>query len=388
MTRVALMRCKEYRNDLLTDVIARGMAAAGFDMESLMGARVILKPNLLMPTHPDKAVVTHPEFFRAAAMVVLEYGGTPILVENPNFFSLENTLKKVGYGPIMEELGIQVPDPVPTRPLRWEHGKLYRTIDISAAYFDADIILNLVKFKTHSFTYVTGAVKHLFGVIPGLKKSRMHMRVPDQADFADYLLDLYGGLKYGMGPDRQLFHLVDGVRSMEGEGPGPTGSPRDWGVVLAGEDAIAVDWVAVKTAGLDPAKVFTIGQGFKRDFGPNSSEDIQVVGESIQDLACQFTPPKNTIYGGVVWPLTSKTVKNWLVEKPAPNPEKCILCYQCMKTCPAQAIAKAPEGKKVPAFDYRKCIRCFCCMEICPEAAIGLKQGALQWIFSFKQEAK
>ncbi|SHK11304.1 Uncharacterized conserved protein, DUF362 family [Desulfatibacillum alkenivorans DSM 16219] len=384
MTQVALMRCKEYDFEVLKDVVARGMTAAGFDLSSLNGLRVALKPNLLMPSNPDKCIVTHPVFFQTVASIVKDYGGHPVLIENPNFFSLENTLKKAGYGPIVEELGIEVADPVPTRPLHWEHAKLYRTIDISAVYFEADVILSLVKFKTHSYSYITGAVKHWFGTIPGLKKSRMHMRVPDQMDFADYLLDLYGGLKYGLGDGRKIFHIVDGVRSMEGEGPGPTGSPRDWGVVIAGEDAIAVDWVAVKTAGLDADKAYTLVQGFKRDFGPNSPEDIQVLGESIQDLACRFTPPKNTVYGGVVWPLTSKTVKNWLVEKPAPNPEKCVLCYQCMKTCPAEAISKPREGKKTPDFDYRKCIRCFCCMEICPEAAIGLKKGALQWLFSFK----
>lgn len=47
-------------------------------------------------------------------------------------------------------------------------------MDVSTAFFDADLILNLPKFKTHGLTYITGAVKNLFGAIYGLQKSKMH----------------------------------------------------------------------------------------------------------------------------------------------------------------------------------------------------------------------
>ena len=92
-----------------------------------------------------------------------------------------------------------------------------------------------------------------------------------------------------------------------------------------------------------------------------------------------FQPSKNTAYSGIVWPLTSRTIKNLFTEKPVPLGDKCVLCYHCKTVCPAGAITQAKGKEKVPRYDYRKCIRCFCCMETCPESAIQSQRGLLQW---------
>lgn len=381
MFPVSLKRCLDYDKDVLKESFLSAFADIGFDPETFRFNRVALKPNILMPVKPEKCVITHPVFFRAAAELVKDYNGYPVLIESPNFFALETTLKKVGYQSIVDELRIEVADIYLTEVLHYEKGNVYKHIEISKAFFDVDMILNLPKLKTHAFTHMTAAVKNLFGTIPGMRKSKMHMRLPSQMEFSEFLLDLYGGLQFGFETQKPMVVLMDAVMGLEGEGPGPSGSPRHIGAVIVSEDAISADYAAALITGLDINKIFTITQGFSRDFGPNSPQDIQFLGEPAQDMMVEdFKPSKNTMYGGVFWPLTSKTLKNLFVEKPVPRKDKCVLCYQCMKTCPASAIEKAGKKGKTPVFDYNKCIRCFCCMEICPEAAIVLKKGKLQWM--------
>jgi len=380
MALVSLQKCAQYDNKILKDKIRTGLSQIRFDLTGLQNKRVCLKPNLLMPLSPERAVTTHPEVFRAVAEIVRDYTDHIVLIESPNFFPLKSTVKKTGLAGIVEDLKIEVADINVTQTLKFPQAHRYRSIEISRAFFDVDYIINMPKLKTHGFTHYTGAVKNLFGTMPGLSKSRMHMRAPSQMEFSEFLLDLYGGLLNGFEKPKKFIHVMDAVVGMEGEGPGPSGTPKNIGAVIVGDDAVALDYVAVNLVGLNVKKVFTVTEGFKRGYGVKSSDEIRITGEPLEDMRIKdFKAPRTSIMGGVMWPVTSPTVKNLFVEKPVPRADACTLCYNCMTVCPAGAITKV-EDARVPKYNYRKCIRCFCCMETCPEAAIDLKKGALQWL--------
>lgn len=382
MNKVSLLKCSNYSPEELKKVITQSLENIGFDLKDFNDKRVIVKPNLLMPAKPEKAIITHHEFYRAVVRIVKENNGTPVLVESPAVHSLKRVISKTEYKDVVESEGVEVADPTPVRSLKFGNGQRFKTFDISAAYFDADIIINLPKFKTHGITYMTGAVKLLFGAIPGLAKSKTHFKLPNPEDFSEYLLDLYGAVHYGFEPNKQVIHLMDAILSLEGEGPGTSGKAKIMEAVLAGKSGIAVDYVATKVAGLDYTKAVTIDKGFERDYGLSSPEEIDLVGNGIEELKLDdYEPALGTsiMSNAFRWPLNTKTVKNLIVDKPVPQKETCTSCYQCKKICPADAISIAGEGK-LPKYNYRECIRCYCCLEICPEAAITKKRGKLQWL--------
>ncbi|HOO71621.1 MAG TPA: DUF362 domain-containing protein [Spirochaetota bacterium] len=382
-TTVSLVKCEDYDRDRLLEAVRQSIRLSGFDLASLKGKRVALKPNLLMPFSPDRAVITHPAFFRAVAETVKHHTDNVVVIESPNFFPLQSTMKKTGYLDIAEDLGLEIAEVTRTAALHYDRADKYKSVEISEAFFDVDVIVNIPKLKTHGFTHYTGAVKNLFGSMPGLSKSRMHMKAPAHPQFAGFLLDLYGALNFGFEKKKAFLHVMDAVVGMEGEGPGPSGRPKPVGAVLAGTDAVALDYVAANLVCLDVKKILTVTGGFSRAYGVTSPEEITVAGEPLESMkVTDFKPSKNTAFSGVVWPLTSKTIKNLFTEKPVPHPESCVLCYYCKKVCPAGAIDTAAEGKKVPRYDYKKCIRCFCCMETCPESAITAKKGTLQWMMN------
>ena len=86
MAIISLQKCTQYDNKLLKDKIIAGLKQIDFDLTGLKDKCVCLKPNLLMPLKPERAVTTHPELFRAVAEIVRDYTSNIVLIESPNFF--------------------------------------------------------------------------------------------------------------------------------------------------------------------------------------------------------------------------------------------------------------------------------------------------------------
>lgn len=385
MTMISLQKCTTYSRDVLEKKIESGLMDIGFDCNLFRNARVALKPNLLISSPPEDAVITHPEIFRAVARIVKKYKGKPILLESPAFTALRSTLDESGYREIIDSEGISVPADNETIILNNWDGEYYKQFEIIKSFMDVDILLNLPKFKTHGLTHITGAVKNLFGSIPGKKKSQWHFKARTREEFSGFLLDLYGAFIAEFNTDKRILHIMDAIVAMEGEGPGPLGNPKKIGALLIGENAIALDYIIATIAGLDINNIPTIFEGMRRYPGFSSPEQIKLIGSDIEGLICDnFVPSRSSIRSQIFrWPLTSDLFRNLFVQKPYPQEKKCTRCFNCMAICPNKAISK-PEKKHnkqgVPVFNYKKCIRCYCCVEICPEAALQMRKGKLQWL--------
>ncbi len=64
-------------------------------------------------------------------------------------------------------------------------------------------------------------------------------------------------------------------------------------------------------------------------------------------------------------------MRKHLVQRPVSDGSLCIMCGECLRYCPAEAITC---GKKKILFDYDRCIRCYCCIEICPHGALTARE--------------
>jgi len=382
MTNISLLKCAKYDNTILRDCIEQSLHNIGFDTALFSNTRVALKPNLLSAEPPSKAIITHPEFFRAAAQVVKGYGGIPVLVESPGFISLDRALAKGEYLPVIRDERIEVADPSITKAIFSDKAINFKSFNVSSALQSVDIVLNLPKLKTHELTYMTCAVKNLFGTIYGLNKAKCHIKAQDNNRLSNLLLDLYTCLTHGFENNKYFIHIVDAVIGMEGEGPGTKGKPREIGLMIAGTDAIAVDYVAIQAIGLNPNNVITIISGAQRGLGIASMDEISLIGENIKNVQIRDYKPASHGFQTMIlnFAFASKLFSKLFIKKPVPMEKKCTLCYHCKKICPAQAISESNGIIRTPQFDYNKCIRCYCCMEICPEAAISIKKSFIEKI--------
>jgi len=365
---VALLRCGSYDRGTILEQLRRLPELTRFP--DVRGKRVLLKPNLLSGSAPEKAVTTHPEILRGVILLLKERGAGEIVAgDSPGVGSALAAARKAGLLAVCEETGTEWVDFAETLSAGGEGNRLHRQFQITAEVSRADVIISLPKLKTHGLMYFTGAMKNLFGLIPGLNKSGFHMRYPDRMDFARLLGDLNLTV-------RADYAVMDGIVAMEGHGPG-NGTPRPMNLILGSDDLLALDITASGLIGYDGPALPLHRVMLESPLWIDSPARIVLTGDDRDSFSCPDFQRLREIpdYVGMVPPFLRPLMKNLIVPRPFFNHKKCIRCGKCVDICPPDALSFTGEGKgKRVAVDYGKCIRCYCCDEVCPVAAIGLKR--------------
>lgn len=354
---VSVRRVESYDDEALYRAVCAHFEALGVAAELAPDARVLLKPNLLVGSAPQKAVTTHPAVLRAVARWLGERGVTRItLADSPGGTYTPGALRRAyaasGYDALTDVLALN--QDTSSEPK--DGFTLIRPV------LESDYIINCCKLKTHGLTVMTGAVKNLFGCIPGLKKPEVHCLKPTADSFADYLLDLALCVK-------PQVSLMDAVDCMEGNGPGG-GRPRRAGYTLASRSPFELDEAAARLMGMKPAMSPVIRRA--RERGLCAADAVSLAGDALVPADPPFVLPDSVLKGE---PFLSANglfhrVCGRRTSFPAVDAAKCVGCGRCAESCPKKLIRVA-EGKAV--FTRRGCISCFCCQEMCPAHAIGVR---------------
>jgi uncharacterized protein (DUF362 family)/Pyruvate/2-oxoacid:ferredoxin oxidoreductase delta subunit len=368
---ISIIRCKGYDRDPLYEKVREAVDLLG-GMQSFInkGEKVLIKPNLLKAGPPEAAVTTHPEVVRAVIRLVHEAGAIATVGDSPGFGEEKEVLKRSGILAVMEEEGASLADFSDSVSMKGT-GR-FQHFEIARCVADADAIISLPKLKTHGMMVMTGAVKNLFGCIPGKKKVQWHFNTGiDHHAFALMLVELSALLK-------PRLTIIDAVTAMEGNGPG-SGDPRHVGLLIAGQDTIALDAVSAIIIGLSPSELPVIRAARAAGIGETGIDHIHVLGESITDVAVKgFLLPQ---FMHTEWPVPEwarRCLKDALTTRPVIDHDLCVRCGVCKDDCPRKAIKESGDGLKI---DYRNCIRCFCCQEFCPRGAIHVGKGWLLRLF-------
>ncbi|HUX37362.1 MAG TPA: DUF362 domain-containing protein [Rectinemataceae bacterium] len=364
--QVSIQRCASYEQGAVDAALRSACDAAGFPDAS--GKTVLLKPNILKGASPDQAVSTHPAILRAAIHYAKSRGAARVQVgESPAFQVGTAAFKKSGLLEAAAEEGAEWVDFLDAVQVENPQGKVVRNFTIARAAKEADILVSLCKLKTHQLMYFTGAMKNLFGCVPGLQKSQFHLRFPDRERFGQMITDLNLAL-------RSHFSLMDGIVGMEGPGPG-SGYPRSLGLVLASRDPLALDMTACRTVDLDPHLVANLEDALGRGAWIGSEDDIELIGPSISEVAVNDW--KHVSRQTSDRKITS-IFRNLAVSRPFFSRKKCSACKACVTICPGAALDLVPDpaarAQKSVRVDYDKCIRCYCCHEVCADDAIVVRR--------------
>ena len=332
------------------------------------GSKVFVKINHLSPPSPaERGIVTHPVF--AEAVLRLLKPLTDNITVGDDINSEPNGFEVSGYHRMCQKMGVKLLN------LREEgfvqkrcNGYILKHVYVSKAVLDADIIINLPKMKTHSLAAFTGAVKNLYGILPGGIRHKYHAAHAPKYNFNQMLVDVY---------TMAIPHLniMDGIMAMEGEGPAG-GTVRNVGVVLAGADAVALDSVASQIIGLKPTDVRTTDYAARRGIGVADPRYIDVLGETIASVKVDdFKHPAGTssaLVGKTPSFLSGFLINNFVDARPVVVKHKCTGCSECEKACPVQAIV---VGSEVARVNNGICIKCMCCHEVCRYDAIVPKKA-------------
>ncbi len=324
------------------------------------GSRVVIKPNLLAPARPDKAIVTHPLVVKAVSEYAIQKGGRVQVSDSQAMGNFERVLSESGLKEALKDFDVAFKEF--KESVEIDVGEPFRKIEIARDAIEADVLINLPKLKTHAQMRMTLGVKNLFGCIVGLRKPEWHFRTGVNRElFASLLIKIHNAV-------RPAVTVLDGILAMEGQGPGRSGTPRKLGIIAGSNDAHALDITICRMLGIEPYSVFT--NKAARDMG-RIPIDIEIQGEmpAIENFKSPDITP--LVFGPQI---LHGFMRRHLVERPLPNVSSCRACGECWKYCPAKAISR--DGSRIQ-IDYEKCIRCYCCIEVCPHGALTTKEPLL-----------
>ncbi|MGI6141389.1 MAG: DUF362 domain-containing protein [Caldicoprobacterales bacterium] len=380
MERVSIVKCNDYKTQHVFDSVSRSIELlGGMNRFVQPGMKVLLKCNLLMRKKPEEAATTHPEIAAAVAGLVKEAGGIPIIADSPGGLFTQRALRGVYRACGMEAIAsrdqIELNYNVDAVEKSHPEGKIIKNLTIMKALEETDAVINIAKLKTHGMTLFTGAVKNLFGVIPGTTKAEYHLRMKRLEDFSDMLLDISTYVKPALS-------IMDAVIGMEGQGPS-AGDPRKIGAILASTNPYALDVACVSLVGIAPDMVCTIKRAGERGLC-SDIKDIALLGDSLDELKIHnFKIPSHKHVGFIEQffsedSFIARFINNRFGPMPVFDYQGCIGCRDCEKNCPPKAISMA-DGK--PVVNMKKCIRCYCCQELCPQKTVRIRRSRLFEIF-------
>lgn len=370
---VAIVKCDSYDQDMVNNAVKSGISIlGGVEQYCRKGERILLKPNSLWGTEPERCVVTHYSVFRAVALLfkahgaVLQYGDSPAGLQ-----SAAQAMQKSGFTRVADELGMELSDFDHGKNVSFPEGIYSKQLHLANAIFSSDGIISLPKLKTHGLTRMTGAIKNQYGCVPGIIKGDYHARLPDVYKFSKLLVDITRFVK-------PRLYIMDAIYAMEGNGP-QSGEPKKLGLLLFSTDPVALDSTASRIIDLDPDFVPPIIEGAKAGLGMSSEDCIDLIGEPLKPLIDNtFKVVKKAPIPISQNSLLSE-IRSFFTERPVIDSTKCIKCLRCVNTCPVNPKAvSCVKKKKVPKYNYRACIRCFCCHEVCPVKAISIRESWLR----------
>lgn len=367
---VSVTYCDRYETKKIEESIHKLLEPLGGIQNFISkGDKVLLKPNLLSAYPPKDAVTTHPTIVNAVAKEVIQTGGKPLVGDSPGHASLEKAASRSGIKQVCSKLDIPLIKFTKEVEVINENG-VFKRFNLAKQIMEAEKIINLAKFKTHSQMLLTLAVKNCFGAVVGGEKKRWHLKAgSNRMHFAHMLVDICQLVKPNL-------NIVDAVLGMEGNGPA-NGKPRKLNFLIAGWDPFAVDAVGVKLIGINPMEHYVLKAAQLQ--GLFNPEEVEIRGEWKNLVVDDFKLPSS------VNPLIPY-VPNFLLgparklitSRPSINHEICEVCGVCLKNCPTGALTQ--ENGRF-AIDYGKCINCFCCQELCPAGAIQIKKSFLARFF-------
>ena len=277
-SKVVIRRAANYERDLSL-LIQEGLSVFNPPVKD---KTVLLKPNMV-GLDPLGVINTHPAVIAAARECFLRLGSAQVLIgdgpamDRDTEAIVESVRLRDYAGPLARSFVDLNVDDVQRVVLK-THASRLKELYLPKTALGVDFLVSMPKLKTHHWAGVTLSLKNMFGIVPGScygwPKNVLHWAGIDHA-----ILDINAAAR----PD---FAIVDGIVGMEGNGP-IQGTPKDSGVLIFGNDPVAVDATCCRVMGLVPERVkYLSGAGTL--LGHLKVDKIQQLGEPIASVRTCF----------------------------------------------------------------------------------------------------
>jgi uncharacterized protein (DUF362 family) len=274
---VILRDCREYDPARIRELARDGLER----LDLRPHGQTLLKPNVVAAGARFPHAYTRPEFVegvvaalrdrddgRLRALRVGERSG----ITMPTRFAF----KHAGYRELAARTGVELVhfEEVSQVEIPLVHRERLRdSVYTPQVVAEADFFVNCPKFKAHPWTTVTFSLKSYIGI-----QDDRHRLLDHHHQLDEKVTDL----QYIIQPQ---FIAIDAITA--GEGRMLTPVPFDLGLVIMGNNQVAVDAVCCRIIGLDPLSVAHIRMAHEQGFGPVDLDAIDLDGDVDLDQAKQ-----------------------------------------------------------------------------------------------------
>jgi uncharacterized protein (DUF362 family) len=275
---VTLTRCSDYSEPAIAAALERHFELLGGLAKFVRpGDSVLLKPNFIAPKSRRHATQTDPAVILGTARLLRDFGARPFVADSPAWADVFACVKVLELKEPLRKMD------VPVRQLdkpKWcKVGAGSTRVGISSVALDADVIINLPKFKSHQQLVATFAVKNMLGCVAGKRKALWHFLKGGSADdFCGLLIDIYKFLNPAV-------TLIDAVTVMDGPGP-IRGRARPLGWLIGGTDPVACETVCSRLVGIEPESLPIIRAARQKGFGCCDPARIAIAGDDFPQSIC------------------------------------------------------------------------------------------------------
>jgi len=208
--RVAVVNCKDYEEKRVEAAVKECFSLIDFDPKE--NSKIMLKPNVVGAYPKNQEAITTQLSVIRGVCEFLKERNCEILIGDSSFISTGEFMEKLGIKELAEKYGkLVIFDSEELVDVEDETSKFIKKVQIPKILQEVDYIINLPKLKTHVLTLYSGAVKNMYGCIPGSMKQTYHNLARGYDNFSKLVVDLYQKVVPSVS-------LMDGIIGMEGPG--------------------------------------------------------------------------------------------------------------------------------------------------------------------------
>jgi len=272
----------------IKDALYQALGLIGFE-PSKDTKSVLIKPNLCYYWDYSTGETTDPRVVASIIDYIREKGCTEaeikIIESDASAMRAKHAFNMLGYEALAKEKSVELVNLTAEETYNKDVSvrKQKFTLTLPRSIFDCDLFINAPKLKVGPYAsgqclHITCALKNLFGCVSKAKKVEFHPRLHEVIVGVNKLI-------------KSNLTVVDGIVALGKH-------PVRLGLVIAGRDNLAVDFVATRMMGYNPWRI-----GYLRlaaEEGVGNVEGLRVLGEKTEDL-CKIFPKRSRFGFKITW---------------------------------------------------------------------------------------
>jgi uncharacterized protein (DUF362 family) len=297
MAKVVLTQsvAKDFNEQDIANTVGEALDALNFNFSDEIKT-VVIKPNLCYYWNNSTGETTDPQVVSAVIDYVREKLGNCVDISvaeaDASAMKTRFSFSVLGYDKMCQKKGVNLKNlsegEISEVKVKVKQEEFALTFNKDL--LDADLVINVPKLKTHNFVGATCALKNMFGAISKPRKYSYHKKISEVIVAANKIV-------------KSHITLVDGL-IVRGS------CPKKLGVVLAGDDPLATDFVASRIMGFNPKRLKYLSLAAKEQIGETKNIDLIEHNVRLADVKKDF-PSYSYLFHTVSWSLQLRMLRTY-----------------------------------------------------------------------------